>query len=104
MPFVIAYTQDRNGITLGQGSGFFVRRNLIATNYHVIAGAARGTAKLVGKYTTYAIAGFTARDKTNDLALLKATIRGIKLLPLLMPQCPLQILCKLPIRHSLRKV
>ena len=54
---------------LRRGSGFFVRRNLIATNYHVIAGAARGTAKLVGKYTTYAIAGFTVTDKTNDLTL-----------------------------------
>ncbi len=45
--------QDKNGKTLGIGSGFFVQSNLIATNYHVIEGAAKGTAKLVSKYTTY---------------------------------------------------
>ena len=41
-----------------------------------------GTAKLVGKDTAYTIEGFTATDKTNDLALLKVTIGGIKPLPL----------------------
>ena len=55
--------QDKNGKTLGIGSGFFVQPNLIATNYHVIEGAAKGTAKLVGKYTTYDIEGFTAIDR-----------------------------------------
>ena len=74
--------QDSNGLPLGFGSGFFVKPNLIATNYHVIAGAASGTAKLVGKHTTYKIEGFTATDKYNDLALLKVTAYGIKSLPL----------------------
>ena len=74
--------QDSNGLPLGIGSGFFVRDNLIATNYHVIEGAARGTAKLVGQSTTYTIEGVTATDKTNDLALLKVTVSGIKPLPL----------------------
>ena len=74
--------KDRNGATLGFGSGFFVRENLIATNYHVIEGATSGTAKLVGKYTTYTIEGFTATDKINDLALLKVTAYSIKPLPL----------------------
>ena len=74
--------QDSNGLSLGFGSGFFVKPNLIATNYHVIAGAASGTAKLVGKHTTYKIEGFTATDKYNDLALLKVSASGIKPLPL----------------------
>ncbi len=74
--------QDKNGKTLGIGSGFFVQSNLIATNYHVIEGAAKGTAKLVGKYTTYNIEGVTATDRDNDLALLKVTASGIKPLPL----------------------
>ena len=65
--------KDKNGKTLGIGSGFFVKPNIIATNYHVIEGAAKGTAKLVGKNTTYNIEGVTATDKTNDLALLKVT-------------------------------
>ncbi len=74
--------QDKNGKTLGIGSGFFVKSNLIATNYHVIEGAAKGTAKLVGKYTQYNIEGVTATDKVNDLALLKVTAYGIKPLSL----------------------
>ena len=74
--------KDKNGKTLGIGSGFFVKPNLIATNYHVIGGAARGTAKLIGKSTTYNIEGVTATDKTNDLAILKVTAYGIE--PLLL--------------------
>ena len=74
--------QDSKGVPLGFGSGFFVGDNLIATNYHVIEGAARGRAKLVGQFSTYTIEGVTATDKTNDLALLKVTVSGIKPLPL----------------------
>ena len=74
--------KDTNGKTLGIGSGFFVKPNLIATNYHVIEGAAKGTAKLVGKNTKYNIEGVTATDKTNDLALLKVTAYGTKPLSL----------------------
>ena len=74
--------QDSNGVPLGFGSGFFVGDNLIATNYHVIEGAARGSAKLVGRFSTYTIEGVTATDKTNDLALLKVTVSGINPLPL----------------------
>ena len=74
--------QDNNGLPLGFGSGFFIKPNLIATNYHVIAGAASGTAKLVGKSTTYKIEGFTATYKYNDLALLKVSASGINPLPI----------------------
>ena len=74
--------KDKNGKTLGIGSGFFVKFNIIATNYHVIEGAAKGTVKLVGKNTTYNIEGVTATDKDNDLALLKVTAFGIKPLSL----------------------
>ena len=73
---------DSNDKTLGIGSGFFIRKNQIATNYHVIKGAMRGTAKLVGKSTTYIIEGVTATDKTNDLVILKVTASGVKSLPL----------------------
>ena len=48
----------------------------------MIEGAAKGTAKLIGKYTTYNIEGVTATDKVNDLALLKVTAYGIKPLSL----------------------
>ena len=74
--------KDNKDKTLGIGSGFFVKPNIIATNYHVIEGAAKGTAKLVGKYIRYKIEGVTATDKTNDLALLKVTAYSIKPLSL----------------------
>ena len=74
--------QDRSGVVLSRGSGFFVRSNLIATNYHVIEGAAQGTAKLVDRYKKYTIEGYTAVDKTNDLVLLKVTVHGGSPLPL----------------------
>ena len=54
-----------------EGSGFFVQHNLIATNYHIIKGAAQGAAKLADKDTTYVLEGITAIDQRNDLALLQ---------------------------------
>lgn len=73
---------DTNGKPISYGSGFFVSATLIATNYHVIAGTAKGTAKLVGKPKTYRIQGVIAIDTKNDLALLKVTVPGIKPLSL----------------------
>ena len=74
--------KDSTGTTLSFGSGFFVKPNQIATNFHVIAGARQGTAKLVGKYTRYQIEGIVATDKENDLAVLKVTASGVTPLPL----------------------
>ena len=73
---------SRAGTKLGIGSGFFVRPNLIATNYHVIVGAARGTAKRIGKSNPYKIEGIAGIDTENDLALLKVNAPGIKPLAL----------------------
>ena len=53
------------------GSGFFVSPGLIATNYHVIAGATRGYAYLISKNLTYAIVGVVATDEERDLAILR---------------------------------
>ena len=74
--------KDNTGKIISIGSGFFVRSNLIATNYHIIEGTASGTAKVDNKDTSYNIEGFTAIDKVNDLVLLKVTAHGIKPLPL----------------------
>ena len=74
--------KDSTGTTLSFGSGFFVKPNQIATNFHVIEGAAQGTAKLVGKDTRYQIEGIVATDKENDLAVLKVTASGVTPLPL----------------------
>ncbi len=73
---------DTNGKPISYGSGFFVSPTLIVTNFHVVAGTAKGTAKLVDKPKTYRIQGVTATDTKNDLTLLKVTVPGIKPLQL----------------------
>ena len=71
-----------DGQPLGFGSGFFVQRDQIATNFHFIAGASRGTARLVGKPATYAVEGITASDVENDLAILKVSDSNVQPLPI----------------------
>ena len=73
---------DKNGDTLGYGSGFFVRSNLVATNFHVIDKAVRGRVKLVNTERTYSTKGFIADDEANDLALIEVEVYGITPLPL----------------------
>ena len=70
---VLLIMNDRNNNPISMGSGFFVQPNTIATNYHVIEGAAQGTVNLVGMPTKYTIDGVLAIDKDNDLALLKVS-------------------------------
>jgi S1-C subfamily serine protease len=70
---VLIVMQDANGQAVSLGSGFFVRDGILATNLHVIEGAARGYAKLVGQETKYAIDGIAAVDGPRDLDLLAAT-------------------------------
>lgn len=70
---VLLVMNDRNNNPIGMGSGFFVLPNVIATNHHVIEGAASGTVNLVGMPTKYTIDGVFAIDKENDLALLKVS-------------------------------
>ena len=50
---------------------FFVKNGEIATNLHVIKGAAGGYAKLIGEKTKYDIEGVTAVDPKRDLVILK---------------------------------
>ena len=68
---VLLVMQDANGQTIGLGSGFFVRFNQIATNLHVVEGAANGYAKLVGKKSKYEINGISAIDAKRDLVILQ---------------------------------
>lgn len=77
---VLLKIQLANGRSLG--SGFFIEGGLIATNYHVIKGAKRGIAKLVGQEKEVAIDGYVAIDKERDLAILKVTGLHAPALPL----------------------
>ena len=66
----------------GSGSGFFVGPGQIATNYHVIEGSVRATARLVGTERTYTIVGYTAVDVERDLVILQVRDHSVKPLPL----------------------
>lgn len=70
---VLLVMEDANGQPLSLGSGFFVREGEIASNLHVVEGAARGYAKIVGQKTKYDIEGITAVDPERDLVVLKVS-------------------------------
>jgi len=73
---VLLVMEDANGQPLSLGSGFFVRNGEIASNLHVVEGAARGYAKLVGQKAKYDIEGVTAVDAERDLVVLKVPASG----------------------------
>jgi len=65
--------EDANSQPVSLGSGFFVKDDIVATNLHMIEGAARGYAKIVGQKPKYEIVGIVGIDTQRDLALLKIT-------------------------------
>ena len=73
---VILVMEDAEGQPLSLGSGFFVGDGQIATNLHVVEGAASGYAKLVDKEMKLNIEGYTAIDKKRDLIILKVPTFG----------------------------
>lgn len=70
---VLLMMEDAKGQTVSLGSGFFVRSGIIATNLHVIEGAASGYAKIVGEKTKYDIAGIVGISREWDLVILSLT-------------------------------
>ncbi|MDE0400780.1 MAG: hypothetical protein OXL96_23540 [Candidatus Poribacteria bacterium] len=79
---VLLVMEDANGQPLSLGSGFFIRNGEVATNLHVIKGASRGYAKLVGQKTKYDIEGITAIDAERDLVILKISVPGAQVISL----------------------
>jgi S1-C subfamily serine protease len=79
---VLLVMEDANGQPLSLGSGFFIRDGEIASNLHVVEGAAKGYAKLVGEKTKYDIEGITAVDPGRDLVVLKFAVARSQALPL----------------------
>ena len=79
---VLLVMEDKNGQPLSLGSGFFVKQGQIATNLHVVEGATRGYAKLVGKEKKFNIEGYTAIDEKRDLIILKVADFGTQTIPL----------------------
>jgi tetratricopeptide (TPR) repeat protein len=77
---VLLITENSDGQPVAQGSGFFVQADVIVTNYHVIKGASRIKAKIVGQKGVYNISEVLGRDKEADLAILR--VEGIRGRPL----------------------
>lgn len=70
-------SQAGKSITLG--SGFFVDKDKIATNIHVVAQPGPVFAKLSEKETTLAVEGIVAFDVKNNLVILKLSGEGVPL-------------------------
>lgn len=68
---VLLEMSDSQGQPMSLASGFFIAGGIIATNAHVIEGAASGTAKLIGSENKIPIRGTVAVDRHTDLALLR---------------------------------
>lgn len=67
---VLLLMEDSHSQPLSLGSGFFVRPDVIATNFHVVEGASNGYVKLVSQETKFGIDGVVAVDIERDLILL----------------------------------
>lgn len=78
---VLIATQDAHGQPLSLGSGFFIEKDLIATNLHVIEGAAAAYAKIIGQPARLTVEGVVALDGAHDLALLRASNTAAPALP-----------------------
>ena len=82
---VIIVVRTADGV-LGNGSGFFIQKDLIATNIHVVAGIHGKTitcsAKRVDQPIEYNIKGVMASDPDYDLAILKVDDESKNVLPL----------------------
>lgn len=64
---------DSAGQSLGTGTGFFVRKNQLVTNYHVLAGAHRAEVK-TARGNTYSVLGISAENRPGDLLMLTVEI------------------------------
>ena len=58
-------------VQISGGSGFFVERDKIVTNFHVVEGALEINAKRIDTDTVYTIEGIVAFDALSDLVILK---------------------------------
>ncbi len=63
-------------VEVSSGSGFFVERDKIVTNFHVVSGGTEITAKHIDTEAVYTIEGVAAYDMENDIAILKIAEEG----------------------------
>ena len=80
---LVGKAADGTGFT---GSGFFVQRDLVVTNIHVLSGihgkSYRWNVESINPPTQYIIKGVMASDPNRDLVILKVEGKGAGVLPL----------------------
>ena len=69
--FVSIGTFDSIKNPLAIGSGFFIAKKYVVTNYHVIQGSTYAVARLGEKGLTFTISKIVVADKLRDLAILE---------------------------------
>ena len=69
----------RVGVASQSATGFFVDRDKIATNIHVVAWTGFILAQSIDKETDWRVEGVTAFDMKNDLVILKVVGKGVPL-------------------------
>jgi S1-C subfamily serine protease len=77
---VMIRVQDTKGKPMKFGSGFFVKPDVLATNFHVISGGASAVVTQIGNSTVFQVDWIIGVDQENDLALLK--VKGLSGRPL----------------------
>lgn len=68
---VLVWTKDADGDRLAQGSGFFFRPNLIATNLHVLQRAWSASIEVLQTGRTYQASEIVAVDVRQDICVLR---------------------------------
>ncbi|MDQ2855768.1 MAG: S1C family serine protease, partial [Acidobacteriota bacterium] len=77
---VVLVAETSNNGSSSLGSGFFIDTDVVVTSYHVIKGATKIVAKIVGQRRLYDVSVIIRIDEERDLALLK--VEGAKARPL----------------------
>lgn len=68
---VLIITEDHAGNVVAQGSGFFFRPGLVATNLHVLKHATQGHVKTLSDGKKFQIASVVGFDTKHDICILK---------------------------------
>jgi len=76
---VLIISYDHNNIPLCMGSGFYIKKNTLLTNYHVLRGGSSFVCKLIGQEKRFKGIRITHFSKSLDLALLEVDSDGIPL-------------------------
>ncbi len=79
---VLIVAQDENEEPVGQGSGFFFKPGLVATNLHVFKRASQGYIKIVSSGQTHKIVEVVSLDVRRDICVIRVADATTRPLPL----------------------